>query len=158
MALPSARRSLLRRAVVAAAVPFVGCSGGGDSERRPDWVTSADLAVYNETDSAQRLAVALYELHRTPDSGAGHRPVTDMPSPTRRPLYHREFRVPAGDDVWLRRVLQKRETNTPSRLVVRLHGGGAAVYEFHAQYASGLTAVVVDINSRDEVRFSSAVV
>lgn len=60
----------------------------------------------------------------------------------------------ADDHVTMRRVLSKPDAAREYRLLVRLDSGHVAVYAFETQYGSGMVAIVVDIRSPDELRFS----
>ena len=156
----TSRRSFLKGGLVTSSILIAGCSTlTNDSESDPDWASSSDLGIYNETASEQKLEVALFETEGEPDSDIIPYTVTaEATQPAGELVYEREFRVESNDEIRDHKVLTKSEEEREYRLSVHLNGGKKATYVFPVQYGSGLTLLKIEILSPSKVRFSGMVV
>jgi hypothetical protein len=156
----SPRRSFLKGSLAALSVSVAGCSAVGDeTDGDPEWASSSDLAVYNETGSSHRIEIALFETTDNPDSTA--LPYTlkeESTPPAGQQVFGRELAVSADGDEWVENVLTKPEDETVYRLIVRVESGEAASYAFATEYGSGLTLLSVNLLSPSEVTFSQLTV
>lgn len=156
----SPRRSFLKGSLAALSVSVAGCSAVGDeTDGDPEWASSSDLAVYNETGSSHRIEITLFETTDNPDSTALPYTLTEESTPPAgKQVFGRELAVPADGDEWVENVLTKPEDETVYRLIVRVEGGEAASYAFATEYGSGLTLLNIDLLSPSEVTFSQLTV